>query len=140
MVTIKSATDAADFKSPLRQANGTYLRYMSIGVRAMEILKSTNREKADLYDLIARLQGASMKLILFLIPLVQRKRWVKRQILWSTEILNLAKDNLLESESLSESASNIIFFDSDPDSDLCMKSIKPKFRIAIWWSLLFPWP
>ncbi|QBH14348.1 hypothetical protein DO021_09450 [Desulfobacter hydrogenophilus] len=62
MVRIKSATDAADFKSPSRQANGTYLRYMSIGIRFMEILKSINREKADLYDLIARLQGASMKL------------------------------------------------------------------------------
>ncbi len=74
MVRIKSATDAADFKSPLRQANGTYLRYMSIGVRAMEILKSTNREKADLYDLIARLQGASMKLILFLMPIGATKK------------------------------------------------------------------
>ena len=75
MVRTKSATDAPDLKSPSRQANGTYLRYVSIGVRSMEILKSTNREKADL---IARLQGASMKLILFLMPISATKKTGKK--------------------------------------------------------------
>jgi|GEM_PF-6084878 len=78
MVRIKSATDAPDLKSPSRQANGTYLRYVSIGVISMEILKSTNREKADLYDLITRLQGASMKLILFLMPISATKKTGKK--------------------------------------------------------------
>jgi len=32
MIRIKSATDAPDFKSPSRHANGSILKYVSFGV------------------------------------------------------------------------------------------------------------